>query len=64
MANVCYSFGPALEILTDKLFGRSVLPIGPALYRMGLTFSVGLALLPTLLAMFVWIARLVYGIAF
>ena len=26
-----------------------VLPTGPALYRMGLTFSVGLALFPTLI---------------
>jgi hypothetical protein len=47
-ANLCYFFGPAVEIAIDKLFGRSVLPTGPALYRMGLTFSVGLALLPTL----------------
>ena len=48
-ANVCYCLGPAAEIAVEKLFGRSVLPTGPALYRMGLTFSVGLALFPTLL---------------
>lgn len=47
-ANLCYLFGPAVEVAIDKLFGRSVLPTGPSLYRMGLTFSVGLALLPTL----------------
>lgn len=49
MANLCYCFGPATEILFEKLWGRRVLPAGPTLYRMGLTFSVGLALLPTLL---------------
>jgi hypothetical protein len=47
-ANVMYCLGPALEILIDKLWGRTVLPAGPSLYRMGLTFSVGLALFPTL----------------
>jgi hypothetical protein len=53
MANVCYCFGPLTEILIGKLWGRTVLPTGPSLYRMGLTFSVGLALLPTLILSFV-----------
>ena len=48
-ANVFYLLGPTVEILIEKLFGPGVLPTGPALYRMGLTFSVGLALFPTLL---------------
>ncbi|MGE0158855.1 MAG: hypothetical protein AB7T31_05535 [Gemmatimonadales bacterium] len=48
-ANVMYCLGPAFEILIDKVWGRTVLPAGPALYRMGLTFSVGLALFPTLI---------------
>ena len=56
-ANVCYLFGPALEILIEKIWGRTVLPTGPALYRMGLTFSIGLALLPTLLLFFVTIIQ-------
>lgn len=59
MANVCYCLGPTLEILVHELWGREVLPVGPALYRMGLTFSVGLALLPALLMIIVWIVRLV-----
>lgn len=49
MANVCYLLGALVEIALDRLWGRDVLPVGPTLYRMGLTFSVGLALLPTLL---------------
>jgi hypothetical protein len=36
--------GPTHEIQIDEVWGRTVLPAGPSLYRMGLTFSVGLAL--------------------
>jgi hypothetical protein len=59
MANLCYFFGPAAEILFDRLWGRRVLPTGPMLYRMGLTFSVGLALFPTLLTILLATARVV-----
>ena len=58
-ANVCYLLGPTVEILAHKLWGRSLLPIGPALYRMGLTFSVGLALLPALFLMFVSVVSVI-----
>ena len=46
MANVCYLMGPVIEIVLNKIWGHRVLPAGPALFRMGLTFSVGLALFP------------------
>lgn len=59
LANLCYCLGPVAELLADKLWGRRVLPAGPMLYRMGLTFSVGLALLPTLLTVMLATARLV-----
>lgn len=62
MANLCYCFGPMAEVLMEKVWGRRVLPAGPALYRMGLTFSVGLALLPTLLTMFLAVAQVVLAI--
>ena len=62
MANICYCFGPTVEVLIDKIFGRQVLPTGPALYRAGLTFSVGLALFPALMSMFFWVARIVFSI--
>lgn len=55
-ANVMYLLGPAIEILTYRIWGRTVLPVGPSLYRMGLTFSVGLALFPTLLMMMLLVA--------
>lgn len=48
-ANLFYSLGAPLEWLVHRLGGGSVLPVGPALYRMGLTFSVGLALFPLML---------------
>lgn len=50
LANVFYFLGPAAEIAIEKLGGGKILPTGPSLYRMGLTFSVGLTFLPTLLA--------------
>jgi hypothetical protein len=46
--------GAAAEIAIEKLSGGRILPTGPTLYRMGLTFSVGLVLLPTLIASFDW----------
>ncbi len=45
-ANLFYSLGAPLEWLIHRLGRGTVLPVGPALYRMGLTFSVGLALFP------------------
>jgi hypothetical protein len=53
-ANMCYMMGAAAEIAIEKLSGGRILPTGPALYRMGLTFSVGLVLMPTLIASFDW----------
>jgi hypothetical protein len=61
MANVCYCLGPVVEILIHRIWGRTVLPVGPALYRMGLTFSVGLAFLPLLGIFFVAFLRIVLG---
>lgn len=45
-ANLFYSLGAPVEWLIHRLGRGGVLPVGPALYRMGLTFSVGLALFP------------------
>ena len=62
MANFCYFFGPAAELFIEKLWGRSALPTGPMLYRMGLTFSVGLALFPTLLLVIMGTVRVALAI--
>ena len=60
LINLSYSLGPALEILTHKLWGTDVRPVGPTLFRMGLTFSLGLTLvLPVIVFMIQWIFRAV-----
>ncbi|MGD2124045.1 MAG: hypothetical protein PVJ76_20010, partial [Gemmatimonadota bacterium] len=58
LANVCYFLGPVAETTIEKLSRGKVLPTGPALFRMGLTFSVGLTLLPTLMAAMDWALRI------
>ena len=59
LANLCYCLGPAAEIAIEKLSGGRVLPTGPVLFRMGLTFSAGLVLLPTLVFSGEWLIRVI-----
>src|ERR1044071_6433986 len=58
LANICYTFGPFVEIALQKLWKDRVLPVGPSLFRQGLSFSVGLTALPIILASGMWVARL------
>jgi len=58
LANICYLLGPTVETAIEKLSRGKILPTGPTLFRMGLTFSVGLTFLPTLLAAIDWVFRL------
>jgi len=46
LANLCYSGGWVAETVLQKWLGRATYGLGPALYRHGLVFSVGLTLLP------------------
>lgn len=55
--NICYFLGPMVEVAAEKLWGRKLLPLGPVLYRMGLTFSLGLMLLPVPFAVMDWTIR-------
>ena len=59
LANICYLLGPTAEIAIEKLSRGKILPTGPGLFRMGLTFSVGLTLLPTLMASMDWVFRMI-----
>jgi hypothetical protein len=61
-ANICYTLGPAVELAIEKMFGRDILPTGPVLYRMGLTFSVGLTFLPVLMSLWWLVVRVVMAI--
>jgi len=57
-ANVFYLLGPSAECVLARIWGRKLLPAGPVLFRMGLTFSLGLALLPSMVAALDWGFRL------
>lgn len=58
-ANVCYSAGAPIEILLERWLGRQTYGLGPALFRYGLVYSIGLTLFPVGLAAFVFVARFV-----
>ena len=58
LANVCYTLGPIIETALERAWKDSVLPIGPALFRQGLAFSIGLTLLPIPLVICVEMARI------
>lgn len=45
-ANVCYTLGPVAEIGIERFLKRPVYGLGPALFRHGLVFSIGLTLFP------------------
>jgi hypothetical protein len=57
LANACYCFGPLVECALEMLWPRKLLPTGPALFRMGLTFSLGLTVLPIMLMAWAWLIR-------
>ncbi len=59
MANFCYTLGPIVETALQKLWGDDVRPVGPHLWRAGLTFSVGLTFVLPMAVLFV---RLVVGL--
>ena len=58
LANVCYTFGWAVESVAQRVWGDKVRPLGPVLFRQGLAFSVGLTMLPILLVSIGWLVRL------
>jgi hypothetical protein len=57
LANVCYTFGFMAEATAQRAFGEKCPAFGPALFRQGLAFSVGLTLLPILLVSMGWLLR-------
>ena len=57
MANVGYSLGWTAEMAMRLLWKDEAPDAGPALFRQGLSFAVGLTLLPIPLVMFSWVAR-------
>ena len=58
LANVCYSGGAAADLALRRWLGLPYgATIGPALFRYGFVFSVGLTLLPIPLAALSWGVR-------
>jgi hypothetical protein len=60
-ANVCYTFGWIVENLAERWLKRPVYGLGPALFRHGLVFSVGLTLFPAVLVTIAGIAGRLLG---
>jgi len=62
MANLCYTLGWMVEGVLHRIWGRSLRPVGPALFRAGLTLGVGVAfVIPTIVLMVAFVVRLVTG---
>lgn len=61
MANVCYSLGAPVDLLLRRLLGVRAAAAGPALFRYGFVFSLGLTLLPIPLSVLGWVARMIFG---
>jgi hypothetical protein len=59
LANICYSGGFVAELAMRKFLGEGAPRPGPALLRMGLTFSVGLTLFPAAIAGIDWVVRII-----
>ena len=57
LANVCYSLGWTAELAMRLLWKDEAPDAGPALVRQGLSFAMGLTLLPIPLVVFSWVAR-------
>ena len=62
MANLCYTLGWMVESVLHRIWGRSLRPVGPALFRAGLTLGVGVTfVIPTIMLMVALVIRLVTG---
>ncbi len=57
LANVCYSLGWGAEVAMRLLWKDQAPEAGPALFRQGLSFAVGLTLLPIPLVVLSCLAR-------
>lgn len=59
-ANLLYTGGWIAENVAERWLGRPVYGLGPALFRHGLVFSIGLTLLPAALVTFMAIGGLLF----
>jgi hypothetical protein len=59
-ANVCYTAGWMAENVVQRWLKRPIYGFGPALFRHGLVFSIGLTVLPAALVTLAAIAGLIF----
>ena len=59
-ANLFYTLGPVVENVVERWLGRPLYGLGPALFRHGLVFSIGLTLFPAALVTVFAIGGLVF----
>jgi hypothetical protein len=57
LANLCYTLGAPADLALRRLLGERAPAIGPALFRYGFVFSLGLTLLPIPLSLLGWVLR-------
>jgi hypothetical protein len=60
-ANLLYTFGWITENLAERWLKRPLYGLGPALFRHGLVFSIGLTLFPAALVTFFALGGLIFG---
>ena len=60
-ANVLYTAGPLADVALRRLLGDRAPAVGPAMFRYGFVFSVGLTLLPIPVMVFGKIMQLLFG---
>jgi hypothetical protein len=61
MANLCYSLGGVIEAVVERWLKRPVYGLGPALFRHGLVFSIGLTLIPAVVVTIANVGGLIFG---
>jgi hypothetical protein len=61
LANVAYTFGWVVENLAERWLKRPVYGLGPALFRHGLVFSIGLSLIPAVVVTIASVAGQIFG---
>jgi hypothetical protein len=60
-ANLCFTMGWVVENLAERWLKRPVYGLGPALFRHGLVFSIGLTLLPGVIVTMAVIGGKLFG---
>lgn len=60
LANLAYTAGPVVDAWVTRRWGRQYSAVGPALFRYGFVFAVGLTLLPVAVIGLGLLARLIF----